>query len=168
MTANTPALVQVPAIVGAAQASIDNNQLTTTAGNVMRQVVTPGDPANASNYQSFDAYGNAQVKFGPALVSQLSQVAINFSSSGQNSIVAAQSGKVIRIYRIWSTVAEQTNIEFQDGSVALSGPAPCNQGGGITLDYTGDPWYVGTAGNVFNLNSSNAVQVGGTVYYVQS
>ena len=65
-------------------------------------------------------------------------------------------------------MAAPTSIEFQDGSVNMSGAAYCGQGGGITLDYTGEPWYVGTAGNAFNLNSANAVQVSGTVYFIQS
>jgi hypothetical protein len=168
VTAPVPSLVQVPQVSGTPQASIDNLQLVTSAGTVQRQVTTPADPINPSNYQFFDAYGNAQVKFGPALAGLLTAAPINFNASGQQALVAGVTGKIIRVYRLWLTVSAQTNLEFQDGSTPLSGSAPCGSNGGITLDFTGEPWYVGSANNAFNLNSSNPVQCGGTVYYVQS
>jgi hypothetical protein len=168
MTGPVPSLVQVPPVSGTVQAGIDNVQVVTSAGTAQRQVVTPADPNTPGNYQSFDANGNAQVKFGPALAALLTAAPINFNASGPQALVAAVTGKIIRVYRLWLTVSAQTNLEFQDGSTPLSGSAPCGSNGGITLDYTGEPWYVGSAGNALNLNSSNAVQCGGTIYYVQS
>jgi hypothetical protein len=168
MTNPAPSLIQVPPVSGTPQGAVDNVQLTTSAGLVQRQVTTPGDPVNPTNYQFFDAFGNAQVKFGPALSSLLTAAPISLNSSGQQALIAGVSGKIIRVHRLWLTVSAQTNLEFQDGSNPLSGAAPCGSNGGITLDYSGDPWYVCSLGNSFNLNSSNAVQIGGTIYYVQS
>ncbi len=159
--------ISVPAVVGSPQALVDNNQLTTSAGIVQRQVITNADPSTPGNYQSTDNNGNSQIKFGPGLTALLSSAPINFSGSGPNPLIAGVSGKIIRVYRMLSVVASQTNLTFQDGSTSLSGPIPCWQGGGISLDYSGEPWYVSSAGNALNLNSTNAVAVAGTIWYIQ-
>ena len=163
----TPSLVGVPAFTGTPQANVDNVQVTTSAGVVQRQVVVPGDPANPSNYQFFDTNGNAQTKTGPGLTPLLTSAVINFSGSGTNQIIAGVVGKIIRVYRLFLVSGGLTNLTFEDNTTPLSGAIPLLMGGGITLDYSGEPWYVCAQADAFNINSSSAVAVGGTIYYVQ-
>lgn len=37
--------------------------------------------------------------------------------------------------------------------------------GGLTFDISGEPWFTTGINEAFNIGSSNAVQVSGTVYY---
>jgi hypothetical protein len=97
----------------------------------------------------------------------LTSVAINLAT-GTGAIVAAVAGKSVKLYRLWLVASDGTDLTFEDGSTALSGPAFLQQGGGITLDFSGEPWYTTTAGNALNLNASVSSQVSGTAYYVQS
>jgi hypothetical protein len=163
----TPALIQVPSVSGSVQGNVDGNQLTTSAGSVQRQVITPGDATNASNYQVFDAGGNAQIKFGPAPASLLTPVVINGTGS-TIQICAGSSGKTVRLYRLLLMVGAATNLTFQDGSTPLSGALPCLANALLTLDLSGDPWYTSSPGNPLNIANSADVQVSGTAWYVQS
>lgn len=94
----------------------------------------------------------------------LERVAINFSSSGSNQIIAANATKRIIIHRIWLVVAGATNLTFVDN---LSSPAaiPMAANGGITFDATGEPWFITDKNTAFSINSSAAVQVSGECYY---
>lgn len=91
---------------------------------------------------------------------------LSFAASGDNTIVAAVANNRIVIDRIWFTVTSATSLTFKDGaSTSLSGAVPMSANGGLTFDATGEPWFVTSLGNAFIINSSNAVQVSGSVYY---
>lgn len=102
-------------------------------------------------------------------IGRMSQTAINFSTSGDNTLVAGVGGQTIRIWRIIFNVGGSTNITIKDGAVtAFSGPLTFSSSGGMILDFSGEPWYTTSTSNAFVFNSTNAVQVGGTVWYTQS
>ena len=109
----------------------------------------------------------------PINLASVQLAAVNFSASGDNTLVAAVAGKLIQLVRIFVVVAAATNLTFKDGTggTALSGPIPMAANGSITLDIapvTDFPWY--STSNVANnlvLNSSAAVQVSGTIWYSQ-
>ena len=90
---------------------------------------------------------------------------INFSASGDNIIIAAVSGLIIRVLRIKLSFSGNTNILIKDGATVLDGPLFFLANGGMVLDNSSVPWY--TAQGNFVINSSNAVQVGGNVDYLQ-
>lgn len=94
----------------------------------------------------------------------LQRAAINFASSGDNTVIAADSANRIVIHRIWLVVGAATNLTFKDN---LTSPAavPMAANGGITFDATGEPWFITNVNTAFIINSSNAVQVSGEVYY---
>jgi hypothetical protein len=97
-------------------------------------------------------------------------IPISFSASGDNIIVAAVSGKIIRLYRLLLVVGAATSITFFDGTpggTALSGAFPFSAGGSMVLDDSGDAWYMTSPGNALVLNNLNAVQVSGTAWYIQ-
>jgi len=96
---------------------------------------------------------------------------ITFASSGNNTVVAAVGGKTVRVYKMILVVAGATNITFQDSAgspVLFSGALPFQANGSLVLDLTDEPWFTTTVGTSFVINSSNAVQVSGTIYYTQS
>lgn len=97
---------------------------------------------------------------------QLSVASINFSSSGDNTIIAAGSGaQTIKIYRMYLVVAGVTNLTIKDG-VITDAAVPMSSNGSITWDENGEPWSTGAAATAWKINSSNAVQVSGRIYYL--
>lgn len=97
----------------------------------------------------------------------LSEASIDFSSSGNNIIISATSGQGIYVYKIWFIVEAATNLTYYDGATALSGPLPFTANMSMVLDFDTRPWFEVTGGSGFIINSSNAVQVSGRVYYVK-
>lgn len=87
------------------------------------------------------------------------------SSAATVPAVAAISGNIIRVYKIFFVVGGTTNLTFEDGSTALSGPMPFVANGSLVLDMNGTPWFTTSSGNAFNILNSGAASVNGTVYY---
>ena len=170
MTGVTPSYVILPSDVANTGKLADNVALVNENGaNVQRQVVSVGDPGVAANRQTVNASGGASVSTIPLPASQLTPFVINTSASGLLQIgPAGAAGKTVKLYRLVLFVAGPTNITFEDATNPLSGPIPMNAGGNMIFDFSGDPWYSSAAGDALNINSSNAVQLSGTAYYVQS
>ena len=94
--------------------------------------------------------------------------AINFSTSGDNTVISAPASGGITVTGITFTVAGATNITFKNGTTAQSGAIQFTAAGGaLTLMEWDRGYYFADAGNNFVMNSSNAVQVSGTIWYTQ-
>jgi len=99
---------------------------------------------------------------------RLTVAAINFSSSGDNTIIAAGTGaQTIKVYRMELTVAAATALTIKDGAVT-EGARTLFAGGGLSWDYDSEPWSTGAAATAWKINSSNAVQVSGRIWYLVS
>jgi hypothetical protein len=94
---------------------------------------------------------------------------VSFSSSGNNTVIAAVSGKAIRVTWLWLCVAGASNITIVEVRPSTnSGAVPMAANGCMTLPsgpLNGFPLAITTPGNAFIINSSQAVQVSGAVYY---
>ena len=96
----------------------------------------------------------------------VSSAVINFAASGDNTVVAANTKVPINVTAIAFTVAGATNITFKNGATALSGAFVfTGNGSSMILPQNDRAWYIAYAGNNFVMNSSNAVQVSGTIWY---
>ena len=92
---------------------------------------------------------------------------VTFAASGDNTLVAAVVGKVIKLVRIFVVASAATNLTFKDGATALSGALPMAANGALVLDLSDSPWFsTSSVSNNLILNSSAAVQASGTVYYI--
>lgn len=110
---------------------------------------------------------------GAPKTSQLSQAVVSFSSSGDNTIVAAVAAQTIRVYRMFIVNGDGTNssnVTIKDSTpTSYSGAFYlASKGGSWSGDGSGDPLYVTASGRGFVLNSSAAVQMSGTIWYTQS
>lgn len=96
--------------------------------------------------------------------SNLNRVSINFSASGDQTIISADATRRIIIYRLWLVVAGATALTFKD---SLASPAAISLAAneGITFDASGEPWFATNVNQAFIINSSLAVGVGGIAYY---
>ena len=103
----------------------------------------------------------------PDRAGSLTSAVVN-SSSSSIAAPAAISGMVIRVYKMFLVVGGITNITFEDGSNAISGPLALLANEAIVLDIDGTPWFTTTNGNGFTIANSGSVQVSGVVYYMAS
>ncbi len=92
---------------------------------------------------------------------------INFSASGDNTIVAAPgAGKKLRIYKVFAVMdrGNQAKLTYKSGSTAKSGPMDLE----ILVDENTWGLFLECGVNeAFVINSSAAVQVSGYVLYRQ-
>lgn len=95
--------------------------------------------------------------------------AITGTGTGDNTIIAAVTGRSIYVWKIWFTAAGAVNTTFKDGaSTSLSGAAVLSgSGSAFTLLYDGSPHFVTSLGNAFIINSSGAVALTGQIYYTE-
>lgn len=96
----------------------------------------------------------------------LTPAPIDAAAAGDNTLVAAVATKSIKVYRLFLVVAAPTVLTFKSGAAtALTGAMSFAANGAITLDLASLPWFETAAGEAFVLNSSNAVQISGALYY---
>lgn len=103
-------------------------------------------------------------KFSYSRLPDLQRISINFSTSGDNTIISADATRRIVIHRIWLIVGGVTDLTFKDN---LPGPGavPMTANGALVFDASGECWFVTDPNTAFTINSSNAVQVSGIAYY---
>lgn len=90
---------------------------------------------------------------------------INFNSSGDNVIVAADTtGNRIIVHRLWFVVAGATNLTFKD-NLPSPGAVPMAANGALVFDATGEPWFTTDINTAFIMNSSAGVQCSGECFY---
>ena len=95
----------------------------------------------------------------------LFRLPINFSASGDNTIVPADAvGNRVIVHRLWFVAGGATNITFID---RLTNPAPVPMIANMALvfDTGGEPWFITDQNTSFKINSSAAVQVSGECFY---
>jgi hypothetical protein len=98
----------------------------------------------------------------------LQRSVMNFSGSGDNTVIAAVASQIIRVYRLLLVITTGTAVSFKDGaSSVLAGPMPIGSNGAIVLDFSGDPWFVTTAGNAFIINEGTGSASGGAIWFTQ-
>lgn len=99
----------------------------------------------------------------------LKVAAINVSSTGANALVAGVTGMRTQVFRVWLNAGAANTITFQDGTTSLSGPiALAANSPPVDLQNSGDPWFVTSTSNAFNLSLGAASQVSGMLYYTQT
>jgi hypothetical protein len=100
-------------------------------------------------------------------VSEYTVAAVNFSASGDNTVIAGTAAQTIRVYGIALTnAATAITLTFKDGaSISLSGALSLSA---MVLDRDGQPHFVTTAGNAFVINLSGTSQVSGTIWFTKS
>lgn len=96
------------------------------------------------------------------------QAAINFSASGNNTVITGSPNTKIKVLQMFFGVGAADTIQFYSGSTAISGPITFAAAGSFFMDYIQLPLQTVNDGDSFIINSGTAVAVGGTVWYIQS
>lgn len=100
----------------------------------------------------------------------LSEVVIDTATSGDNTLVAAVAGQIVRLYKIILFCNVANNLTLKDGTTTkLMGTInlQANQGLIIDPDANGHCPFTLSSGNALTLNLSAAQQVSGRAWYLQ-
>lgn len=132
------------------------------------QTPQPMGESRASNDQMLAAVQNAVTGINNLAnpISNLSEAIINVSSSGASIVLPVTQGKTNKVYSLFFTVSTPTDITFNSGETALTGPMTFIAAGSqMFLDFRPQPWFTCDQNATFNLNLSVAAQISGRVYY---
>ena len=94
---------------------------------------------------------------------------IDHAASGDNSIVAAVSGKKIRVLALFLVAAGGVTVRFESGAsgTALTGQMNLVANTGFVLPFNPLGWFETGTGVLLNLELSGAVSVDGSLVYVE-
>lgn len=100
---------------------------------------------------------------------EVKYIKIDASTSGDNTIVAAVTGKKIRVLSLFYMVSGVTTVRFESGAsgTALTGQLEHIAQTGIVLPFNEDGWFETAAGSLLNMELSGAVSVDGALSYVE-
>lgn len=98
------------------------------------------------------------------VAANVQQAAVSFSGSGDNTVVVGLPNKQIKILQFFLVFAGATNITYKSGVTTISGPMDFSANAAQVQDYMQLPLTCNVGDN-FVINSSAAVQVGGTIWY---
>jgi hypothetical protein len=92
---------------------------------------------------------------------------IDHAVSGDNTLVAAQTGKRIIVHQLFLVAAGAVNVRFESGAggTALTGQMNFAANGGIALPFSEQGWFETAQGALLNLELSGAVSVDGALKY---
>ncbi len=95
---------------------------------------------------------------------------VSGASSGDNTLVAAVSGKQILLLSCIIIASGAVNIRFEDGASTgtyLSGQMNLTTNSGFTAPFNEGGWCIGSTNTLLNLELSGAVSVSGFLSYVE-
>lgn len=100
----------------------------------------------------------------------LKRAAIDAAALGDNTLVAAVTGKKIRVLYLFAQMTgTSTTIRFESGAggTALTGQMQPSQGGGFVLPFNPVGWFETSAGALLNMELGAAQSVDGVLGYVE-
>jgi len=116
--------------------------------------------------------GHAQEGFQDIYEIQLvKRAAIDAASSGDNTLVAAVSGKKIRVLALFATMTgTAVTIRFEDGAggTALTGQMGPTAGQTIVLPFNPVGWFETSAATLLNMELGGAQSVDGALVYIEA
>ena len=94
---------------------------------------------------------------------------IDAALSGDNTLVAAVTGKKIRVLSLFYMAAGTVSTRFESGAggTALTGQMSHTAQTGVVLTFNEDGWFETAAGALLNLELSDAVSVDGSLSYIE-
>lgn len=109
----------------------------------------------------------AVVVGGDARDNEVKQAVIDAATSGNNTLVAAVTGKRIRVISFFFIVAGAVTVRFESGTdgVKRTGVMSFAANGGIAVAPNYDGWFETAASTLLNMELGGAVQVSGALTY---
>ena len=104
-------------------------------------------------------------------VQLVKRAAIDAASSGNNTLVAAVTGKKIRVLALAITMtgtAVTIRVEDGAGATAWTGQMQPTQGQTVTLPFNPVGWFETSAATLLNLELGGAQSVDGVLVYIEA
>lgn len=94
---------------------------------------------------------------------------VSASSSGNNTVVAAATGKRIRVLSCFLVAAAAVTAKWQSGGSGtdLTGAASLAANGGYVLPFNEGGWFQTEPDTLLNLSLGGAVSVAGSISYIE-
>ena len=94
--------------------------------------------------------------------------AINATGNGDNTLVAGVPTKKVRVLSLFAIASNDVTGTIQSSTTgAIAGPLTLSNVYGFVLNYNPNGWFQTATGELLNLNLSSAVQVGGSLSYIE-
>lgn len=92
---------------------------------------------------------------------------IDAATSGDNTLLAAVTGKKIRVHALFVVAAGTVTVRFESaaGGTAMTGQMNLVANAGFVLPYNPAGWFETVAGELLNMELSGAVSVDGSFVY---
>ena len=105
----------------------------------------------------------------PGVDGEVKYAVVDDASSGNNTIVAAVTGKKIRVLSLMVIAAGTVTTRFESGAggTALTGQVQLTGQTGYQLAYSPVGWFETAAGALLNLELSAAISVDGLLVYIE-
>jgi len=159
-------VVSEPAIAGSGlnEVRVVNEPLSVrlTSATVQAELAEPIEVVQSGSWSVSLANQPIQVAFNTPT---RKYALIDANSSGNTQVVAAVSGKRIRVVAYALVASAAVNVQFRSGSTTnLTGPMRLVEAGGVAHAFEGGLFQT-NVGESLNINLSANVQVGGYVVY---
>ena len=99
---------------------------------------------------------------------RLTRLKVDTNAGGTIELVAAQSGKKIKVIAGFLALASSSTLNFKSATTSLTGPMTLTSLGLEPLKIAVDevlPWFETAAGEALNLAFGGAVQCSGVLFY---
>lgn len=105
----------------------------------------------------------------PGIQSEVQYAIIDAATSGDNTLVAAVTGRKIRVVSLYLVASGAVTARFESDAsgTALSGQMQLAANGVLALPYNPSGWFQTASGELLNLELSGAVSVDGGLSYVE-
>ncbi len=100
--------------------------------------------------------------------SELQFAIIDGAASGDNTLVAAVSGKKIRVLSLFGVASGAVVVRFESGAsgTALTGQMNVGANGNVTMPFNPEGWFETVAAALLNMELGGAVSFDGCLTYV--
>lgn len=100
---------------------------------------------------------------------EIKYAVIDHAGSGDNTLVAAVTGKRIRVLSYALVAAAAVTVRFESGAsgTALTGQMSLAANGGVSAAFNEGGWFQTAAGSLLNLELGGAVSVDGHLSYIE-
>lgn len=104
-----------------------------------------------------------------AVSSEIKYAVIDAATSGDNTLVAAVTGKKIRVLSLYLVATGAVLVRFESGAsgTALTGQSSMAANGVLVLPYNPLGWFETAAAALLNLELGGAVSVDGALSYIE-
>lgn len=132
------------------------------------QVVGSGGTLKVNADGSLNVNSTASISLPPSTT--MTQVVINATANGDNTLVAGVAAKTVKVYQmVLAPASVAVNGLFKSGTAsAISGTMVLSTTESTVLNFSPYPWLLTAAGDGLLLNLSSTASVGGFASVVQS